>query len=336
MSHIAILLPKDDLVLQARELAKGHYSIAEIRQIETENAVEEARTSIQNGAGILICRGLQALRIRENLNVPVVSVKLTAQGIGLLLCKAKRLTVEPRPRVALVAVCDMLCDTSCCSMLFGVDLQIFAYRTEEEYEEMNRKALASKPDVIIGGDLTMDMARQAGCASLFLDFSDDSFNDAIQNAETALMANEMNQRANAQIDALLNNTTNGYIQVNRTGRVTKSNDIMLEALECSRDALVGRPLQEVIPGLEKDVIDNVLAGGNSYSTFLHIRYQAMVAILAPIRLEDGQVDGAILSCHKVHRSIQLDPRAEDGELLQGSLTQHTFDNVHHRDRKSVV
>ena len=46
----------------------------------------------------------------------------------------------------------------------------------------------------------------------------------------------------------------------------------------------------------------------------------MVAILAPIRLEDGQVDGAILSCHKVHRSIQLDPRAEDGELLQGNLT----------------
>ena len=110
MSHIAILLPKDDLVLQARELAKGHYSIAEIRQIETENAVEEARASIQNGAGILICRGLQALRIRENLNVPVVSVKLTAQGIGLLLCKAKRLTVEPRPR---------------------------------EYEERNRKARAS-------------------------------------------------------------------------------------------------------------------------------------------------------------------------------------------------
>ena len=144
------------------------------------------------------------------------------------------------------------------------------------------------------------------------------------------MANEMNQRANAQIDALLNNTTNGYIQVNRTGRVTKSNDIMLEALECSRDALVGRPLQEVIPGLEKDVIDNVLAGGNSYSTFLHIRYQAMVAILAPIRLEGWPGGRGNPFLHKVHRSIQLDPRAEDGELLQGSLTQHTFDNVHHR------
>lgn len=42
------------------------------------------------------------------------------------------------------------------------------------------------------------------------------------------------------------------------------------------------------------------------------------------------MDGAILSCHKVHRSIQLNPRAEDGELLQGNLTQRTFDNVHHR------
>ena len=49
MSHIAILLPKDDLVLQARELAKGHYSIAEIRQIETENAVERPAPPFRTG-----------------------------------------------------------------------------------------------------------------------------------------------------------------------------------------------------------------------------------------------------------------------------------------------
>lgn len=71
MGHIAILLPREELVRQAGELAKGRDSIGEVRQIDTEHAVEEARASIQNGAGILICRGLQALRIRRSLNVPV-------------------------------------------------------------------------------------------------------------------------------------------------------------------------------------------------------------------------------------------------------------------------
>lgn len=330
MNHIAMLLPREELVYQARLQARGHDAVTEIRCIATEHAVEEAAASIRGGASILIARGLQALRIRAGLNVPVVSIRLTAQGIGMLLRKVRTLTDNPRPRVAMVVVDDMLCDTSCCELLFGVELQIFTYRTEEEYAQVNRTALDSCPDVIIGGDVTVEMARAAGVKSLFWDFTDDSFQEAIQAAETALQADQRNQRANAQIDALLNNTTNGYIQVSRAGLVTKCNEIMLDDLETTLDALRGRPLAEVIPGIGQDVVSGVLDGGANYSTFLHIHYQAMVAILAPIRLESGEVDGAILSCHKVHHTIQLDPAIEDGELLVGNLAQRTFDNVHHR------
>lgn len=330
MNHIAMLLPKEDLVAQARTQARGHDAITEIRCIMTERAIEEAQASIQQGASIIIARGLQALRIRSNLNVPVVSVRLTAQGIGMLLRRARQLSGKERPRVALVVVNDMLCDTSCCELLFNVELQIYVYRTEEEYARVNREALDSRPDVLIGGDKTVEMARAAGAACLFLDFTDDSFQNAIQSAETALQADQRNQRANAQIDALLSNTTNGYIQLDRAGRVLKCNDILLHDLEVEPEALQGRPLSEVIPGIEPEVVDQVLHSGSNYSTFLHIHYQAMVAILAPIRLEGGEIDGAILSCHKVHRSIQLDPAVEDGELLTGNLAQRTFENVHHR------
>lgn len=330
MSHIAMLLPREELVGRAQARACGHDAVAEIRCIATERAVEEAEASIRRGAAILIARGLQALRIRSNLNVPVVSIRLTAQGIGLLLRKARQFTDKACPRVALVVVEDMLCDTSCCDLLFNVHLEIHVYRTEEEYEKINREALNSHPDVIIGGDKTVEMAKEAGAACLFLDFSDDSFQNAIRNAEVALQANENNQRASAQIDALLNNTTDGYIQVSKAGLVTKCNDIILRDLETSFETLKERPLFEVIPGLEREVVENVLKNGTNYSTFLHIRAQAMVAILAPIQLESGAIDGAIFSCHRVHRTIQLDPAVEDGVMLTGNLAQRTFDNVHHR------
>ena len=157
MNHIAMLLPREELVYQARLQARGHDAVTEIRCIATEHAVEEAAASIRGGASILIARGLQALRIRAGLNVPVVSIRLTAQGIGMLLRKVRTLTDNPRPRVAMVVVDDMLCDTSCCELLFGVELQIFTYRTEEEYAQVNRTALDSCPDVIIGGDVTLPL-----------------------------------------------------------------------------------------------------------------------------------------------------------------------------------
>ena len=99
MNHIAMLLPREELVYQARLQARGHDAVTEIRCIATEHAVEEAAASIRGGASILIARGLQALRIRAGLNVPVVSIRLTAQGIGMLLRKVRTLTDNPRPRV---------------------------------------------------------------------------------------------------------------------------------------------------------------------------------------------------------------------------------------------
>lgn len=43
MNHIAMLLPREELVVQARKQARGHDSIAEVRCITTDRAVEEAR-----------------------------------------------------------------------------------------------------------------------------------------------------------------------------------------------------------------------------------------------------------------------------------------------------
>ena len=160
-----MLLPREELVYQAQTLAKEHPSVGEVRCIQTENAAEEAAASVQNGAAILVARGLQALRIRHVMNVPVVTVRLTAQELGLLLMKVKRLCAAQRPRVALVAASNMLCDTSCCNILFGVDLKVFSYDTEEDYAKANAKAVVWGPDAMVGGEHTLAAAQRAGDAA---------------------------------------------------------------------------------------------------------------------------------------------------------------------------
>ncbi len=330
MSHIAMLLPREELVYQAQTLAKEHPSVGEVRCIQTENAAEEAAASVQNGAAILVARGLQALRIRHVMNVPVVTVRLTAQELGLLLMKVKRLCAAQRPRVALVAASNMLCDTSCCNILFGVDLKVFSYDTEEDYAKANAKAVVWGPDAMVGGEHTLAAAQRAGIPAQFLDYTEDSLREAIRSAETALYTDDRNKRANAQMDALINSSTNGYLQLSVDGRVDKFNDIILEMLGRKGEDVTGQPLESVFPGIEKEVITAVLTQGTSYSTFLHVQYQAMVIILAPIRLEDGSVEGAVLSCHKVRRSIQLDAEEGESELPRHNLSDRTFSSIHHR------
>lgn len=331
MSHIAMLLPREELVRQAQTIVKnGSYNVQEIRCISTPDTVEEATASVKNGASIIIARGLQALRITAALNVPVVSVRLTAQELGMLLLKAKRLCTGTRPRIALVAGANMLCDTSCCNVLFGVEMRVFPYENEDDYDTANQKALQWQPEAIIGGDRTLLAAQETGVPALFLDFLDDSLQEAIRSAETALYANEQNKRANAQFDALLNSTTNGYIQLNEHGTAVKINDIMRDILVRNESEILGKPLESIISGIEKRTVDSVLAGGNSYSTFLHIQYQAIVAILAPIRFEDGRVEGAVLSCHKVHRNIQMDTTQGTTDATRINISERNFDNIHQK------
>lgn len=336
MSYIAMLLPREELVYQAQEVAKGHPSVREVRCIQTTDAVEEAARSVKEGAGILVARGLQALRITQALNVPLVPVRLTTQELGLMLLKVKHICAAPRPKVALVAATNMLCDTKCCNILFGVELQVFSYDTEEDYTRASDRAVGWGPDAVIGGERSIAAAEKAGIPALFLDYSEDSLREAIRSAETALYADEQNKRANAQFDALLSSTTDGYLQIGREGRIEKANDIMLGMLECKAETLIGQPMGGTFPGIEKEVIESVLREGNSYSTFLHIHYQAMVVILAPIRLQDGRVEGAVLSCHKVRRSIQLDSGGAQGDLPSRNLADRTFESIHHRSASMAL
>lgn len=330
MGHIAILLPREELVFHATELAKEHPAVGEVRCIRSEQAVDEATTSVRNGASVIVARGLQALRIAHAINTPLVQVRLTAQELGLLLMKAKKISAASRPKVALVAAENMLCDTSYCSILFGVELTVFTYDTEEQYGQINRQAVDWEPDIMIGGEHTLEAAHQAGIPALFLDCMEDSLREAVRVAETALYANETSQRFNAQFDALLSSTSNGYIQLDGQGKIIKINDIMCDILECSQEEWQGQTLEMLVPGIEPGIIQSLLEKGESYSTFLHIRYQPMVVILVPVRLANGQSDGLMLSCHKIHRSIQVDSKSERGDKARVNLAALQFEQIHHR------
>ncbi len=81
MSKIAILLPKEYMLEQARNVIReDELDIDILKVIKTSDSVYEARQAIEQGAEVVLARGVQAAFIRQYTNIPVAELTLYRPG----------------------------------------------------------------------------------------------------------------------------------------------------------------------------------------------------------------------------------------------------------------
>ena len=104
MANIVILLPRENMVDKTKEaLHELNLSAYDIKVIETSNAVNEARNAINEGAHLVVARGLQAHLISKYTKIPLVSIPLTTSDFAIMLDKAKSMVKKNRLKIAMIA-----------------------------------------------------------------------------------------------------------------------------------------------------------------------------------------------------------------------------------------
>lgn len=89
----------------------------------------------------------------------------------------------------------------------------------------------------------------------------ESLRNALTVAARVAYAIDLEKRNSAEINALLNYTFSGIVQVDREGIIRRVNRISYNLLEHPADTLLGRPISEILPNLNQNVLDNALIGG---------------------------------------------------------------------------
>lgn len=315
MGKIALLVSREEMIYQAHNiLQEKKYEISEMRVIQTQDTVMEARNSIAGGASIIIARGLQASLIKQYTDIPVVEIVITAQEMALLIIKAKQIVKKPRPVIAVVGFKNMFCDMSYFDDIYEIELKTYYASNGSELPDAVNQAVLEKADLIIGGDTAVAASAKAEIPSLFLSITEDSLKNAFAMAERMDYAMSVEKKNAAQLEAVLDYSFGGVVNINSEGIITAINPIMKEILGKGRDGLEGKSFAESFPELQKDRIKQVLAGEEeNYSSFVQISGAAVFLILAPVRIEN-RVEGAVLSCHKVAKKRQ--DRSEADKTLQ--------------------
>lgn len=338
MGKIVLLVPREEMLYQAHNiLQEKKYAISDMRVIQTENAVVEARSAIAAGASIIIARGLQASIIKQYTDIPVVEIIVTAQEMALLVMKAKQIIKKEKPIIAVVGVENMFCDMTYFETIYDIKLRTYFASNGAGLEGAARQAMEEGADLMIGGDVAVGAAKEAGFPSLFLSMTEDSLRTAFAMAEGMDYAMGAEKRSNAQIEALLDYSFNGVVNMDKGGVITAVNPVMKDILGPKGEQITGRRMEEVFKDIDCSKLAGVLEGREeSYSSFMQANGTAVFAILAPVRVGD-EAEGAILTCHKVRRQRLSGERKETagGQLKpQGLIARGSF-SVLAQDSRSM-
>ncbi|WP_027642608.1 sigma-54-dependent Fis family transcriptional regulator [Enterocloster clostridioformis] len=330
MGKIVLLVPREEMLYLAHNiLQEKKYAIAQMRVIQTENTVVEARNSIAAGADIIIARGLQASLIKQYTDVPVVEIVATAQEMALLVVKARQIVKKARPIIAVVGFQNMFCDMTYFETIYDIKLRTYFAANGSGLKQKAMEAVEEGADLMIGGDIAVETAKEADIPSLFLSITEDSLRTAFSMAESLDFAMGAEKRSTAQIETLLDYSFNGVVNMDRKGVITTVNPVMRDILGADGEQVAGRHITQVFSDIDRDKLSQVLEGKEeSYSSFMQAGKTSIFAILAPVRV-GNETEGAILTCHKVKQQSRGERRPErDGaNRVQGLIARRSFSSI---------
>ncbi|NCB63519.1 MAG: hypothetical protein EOM52_07880 [Clostridia bacterium] len=329
MAKIVALLPNSELLLRAEKLApKYHLEFLYLKAISSETAAAEAEAAVAAGAEIILARGVQAYMIRKKVSIPVVEVLLTGQEMGQLVSSARSMLPEKeKPVVAVIGFANMFCDMSSFDELYDVELREYFVRESEQLAEAAERAMDEGADAVIGGEVVCSTVQERDGLALFLSSGQESIAEACRVAEKVAYATDQEKKNTAEFRVLLDYSFNGIIKVSREGIIEHINHFVEKLLDVTEQQVLGTPLHDVLPSIESELRERVLERGEEvYSTVFNVRQTAVVANIAPILL-DGEVQGAILSCHEGRQVVAMAAGMRRELRQMGHTAHHTFEDL---------
>lgn len=329
MSKIAILLPKEYMLEQARNVIReDELDIDILKVIKTSDSVYEARQAVEQGAEVVLARGVQAAFIRQYTNIPVAELTLTGQEIGLMIASAKKKVPDKKcPQIALIGFKNMFSDTTYADELFDIRLKFYDITAIEQAAEKVDLAIQEGADVLLGGDTVNALAAQKGIPAQFIDSTEESIRSAIGVAKKMILTAEAEKNFTAQFETVLDNSYNGILEIDENKEIIIVNRAGEELFHKKASQLEGTALEKVIPELEQRYIDDVLSGKrDSFMTSVYVAGVPMMLTAAPIQYEN-KIRGAIISLYRNASVRKNDADELHSYYLKGYVAYAHFSDI---------
>jgi len=327
MAKIAFLALNNDMIEQAKKIVENIHEDIEMKIVSPQNALKEAKLSIQLGANVIITRGSLATLISDETHIPVVEIVMTGQEIAKLIYQAKKNLQKQIPVIAIIGTSNLFGPTKVFDEILNVTIKEYFVKNQEELEKVVENAVKDKVDFIIGGELVIKYAKKWSIPTLFLRSTEDSIREAFRVTEKVIFSSELEKKNTAEFKTLLNYSFDGILKLNNKGIITISNFVAEKILKRNSRDLVGKHITEIFTTLDENIITDVLTQGNEVcSKLLQKGNVAFVSNIAPIII-DSNIKGCIFSFQEFRKIEEVEIGIRTKLYAKGYIAKDTIKNI---------
>jgi propionate catabolism regulator PrpR len=323
--HVGFIAASDQFFVSASKVTRGTNIQTSFSNIALDDSIPAGLAMEQDGVEVIISRRGTANILRENLSVPVLAVRISVFDILENVQDACRLG----SKILLTSFREELSRVEIFQDFFGINIVPGVFHDSESLRAAICKGREGGCDVVIGGGLSMAIARELGLNGVELKTTEDVMKAALEDALSVAKFKRLEQEKTTRLRTIMNATSEGIISVDRNGSVTTINQAALDLLKINGEFIQGRPIQTCIPG---DSVASVLQSEQPlWDNLEKIRGEMFVMNHVPLKVGNNLV-GAVTTFRDASNVMQVENKVRRS-LVKRLNAKYTFEDLIYRSPK---
>ena len=331
MAKLSVLMPHPELRELAVSLIAQYPRVTPIAVefVQTDQVRARAKALEEGGCDLIVARGLQARIARESVRIPIVEMRASTMELASQVLEMKRALADAGlpPRIGIIGFYNMFHSMERFNEILGVELRVYMATDMAQYPFLVDRACGEGCVGVIGGQLVGQRATELGLAYRFLSMGEESVREAFEAASMLGYSIDLLKRANAEMNAMLDNTGTGIVQVDAEGVVQRANRACMPLLGWDAEEVAGQAAESVIPGLPAEEFRRVLEKGSEIdAAVVTVDQTTLLMNMTPV-VYDGKVGGAICTFQEGTRISEMDYRLRQEQARKGQAKLYTFSDL---------
>lgn len=326
ISHLTFDGQPSKLTRTLNEILPRYERQADIQIVETsvEKLLSTAKALEQTqGADILICSGASAEFLRKHITTTILSFRMGEYD----LIRALNVAKERGTKAGILTHQRTLKELEEMSGLFTVEISQAVYTSLQDAREKVRDFVDQGIRVIIGSPTVVDLAEAAGAEGVFA-INANAVRLTLDDALAICHSRAEEAHNHRRIHAVLKHMNEGVVALDASGKVFSVNDSMNTLLHPLRSIAIGDQAKTHFPDID---LNGVLTSGTAIESHLSTVGSQRLAISALPIMENGQIDGAILTCQEIREIQRTERRLRAQSRPRHFIAKYDFEQLAGKD-----
>jgi PAS domain S-box-containing protein len=322
---IVFIAPDRNMAQTYRQILSAVPDKIQVVEALLSEAVPLARRLEGQGAEVFVARGGTAMLLRkEGIKTPIVEIHLTSADIVQALAKAKSKARSDSPAIAVVAFPNMIQNLLDFLPFLNLNLTCHRLASEEDAPRLVEEAIGDGAQVLLGGAITVKIARDRGFPTVLLGSGETSIRLALEEAQRIVYARRIEVQRSNELKAMLEYAYEGIIAINSEGRVTIFNPVAQSVTGIRQEEALGSPADQVIPLIS--FTDVLQSGNQDIGEIVDFGHSKVMVNRIPIRV-GGEVVGAVATFQDVTKIQSMEERIRREIYSQGHVAKFSFGDI---------